>query len=731
MAITMATPPRYQWDGLSSDTKPTDSRVGVNDLFFETDTGNFFIYNGTSWSSYPVGGSASGASGLSSSNSVSYVPLFTSLALNSPTGLSVAANGGLVATVDNVAGTGNIIFPRSVDYTKPWRFACLVEVNDARTTVINLNNGAGNNRSGVQFNLSTSKMDVNYGFVATSANNYSTPGIPAGTQFWITVASDGVRVTWAAIPTTMTGGFANATGSSTNTVANGVFKTSAFNAILDAGMGTNGGSTAWQNIGQFSISNPSTLNRVIGYYFCADSLAGTPDTRFSPPFVIETTIYQDKLSFVFGAGTYGNAKSSVCMLHHQYTQNGDFQSQFGSTDSGGGSTAAAATLNVLWKGGFTLISVTGCSQLFGDSTNTKEASAQNWGAPTGMAYRKAAYEWIKTYLPQAADIVHLGYSMGGLNSLNYEMQFQGKSKAICTISAVADINATYSIGSFSSNIQRGHGRWYVCTAAVSGATSPGSDSTHWKPINFVDEILMDVYFSFSTYNNRNLWTSGTSYNANDIVSVDSSLTATQIADFDPTVNPRKLIKIPIMMRHSLTDPTIPSTQSSNLVTAVNAAGGNAIFVPAGTGHVTADVFDPTAILNFFTSYTSASPSSGSASSIYANIAPQAIQTRARFSALKKITASYSVDPAFDEIIAADCTGGSLTITLPSASISSGLVSSSVGGDRLVIKRIDSSANTVTVAAIGSDTIDGSASVTVAALGALRLSNDGTSVWYQI
>ncbi|HKS76677.1 MAG TPA: hypothetical protein VJQ82_25910 [Terriglobales bacterium] len=56
MTVTLAPIPRYQWQGLSSDTKPTSNTVGVNDLFFESDTGNLFIYNGTSWNAYSGGG---------------------------------------------------------------------------------------------------------------------------------------------------------------------------------------------------------------------------------------------------------------------------------------------------------------------------------------------------------------------------------------------------------------------------------------------------------------------------------------------------------------------------------------------------------------------------------------------------------------------------------------------------------------------------------------------------
>lgn len=68
MTVTYAGSPRYLWQGVHADTKPTSGLVNVNDLFFETDTGNTFIYNGASWASYPSG--SSGGAGTVTSVSV-------------------------------------------------------------------------------------------------------------------------------------------------------------------------------------------------------------------------------------------------------------------------------------------------------------------------------------------------------------------------------------------------------------------------------------------------------------------------------------------------------------------------------------------------------------------------------------------------------------------------------------------------------------------------------------
>lgn len=37
-----------QYEGLSTDSKPTD--VPVNSMFLELDTGDFYYFDGTSWS---------------------------------------------------------------------------------------------------------------------------------------------------------------------------------------------------------------------------------------------------------------------------------------------------------------------------------------------------------------------------------------------------------------------------------------------------------------------------------------------------------------------------------------------------------------------------------------------------------------------------------------------------------------------------------------------------------
>lgn len=54
---------RNLWQALSTDTKPTDSRVLLNDRLFETDTGKYYLYCGATvgWVAYSTPGTGGGS----------------------------------------------------------------------------------------------------------------------------------------------------------------------------------------------------------------------------------------------------------------------------------------------------------------------------------------------------------------------------------------------------------------------------------------------------------------------------------------------------------------------------------------------------------------------------------------------------------------------------------------------------------------------------------------------
>lgn len=70
----------------------------------------------------------------------------------------------------------------------------------------------------------------------------------------------------------------------------------------------------------------------------------------------------------------------------------------------------------------------------------------------------------------------------------------------------------------------------------------------------------------------------------------------------------------------------------------------------------------------------------------------------------------------------DCTAGAITITLPAAN--------SYSYKKYVVKKVDSSANAITVAVTGTDTIEGAATSTISAqYGYIEYVSDGISKWY--
>lgn len=87
------------------------------------------------------------------------------------------------------------------------------------------------------------------------------------------------------------------------------------------------------------------------------------------------------------------------------------------------------------------------------------------------------------------------------------------------------------------------------------------------------------------------------------------------------------------------------------------------------------------------------------------------------------TANYTATPA-DDVILVDATAGGITLTLPAASNGK--------GTKLLIIKLDSSGNAVTVTPAGADTIEGNATKSLAAqYNKIGLVSDGVSLWYDL
>ena len=87
------------------------------------------------------------------------------------------------------------------------------------------------------------------------------------------------------------------------------------------------------------------------------------------------------------------------------------------------------------------------------------------------------------------------------------------------------------------------------------------------------------------------------------------------------------------------------------------------------------------------------------------------------------TAAYTVEESVGHV-RVDCTGGAITITLPLALTRD--------GRRITITKVDASANAVTIAISGSDTINGAASITLPAqYNSVTLISNGSSAWERV
>ena len=106
MTIAMGSIPRRLWTGLSGDTKPTDTiRVNQNDLFFETDTGLYSVFNGVSWFSYPVSGSASAVKGTTTNDNAPAGFLGEFITATVASGAAVALTSTVQANIASISLT--------------------------------------------------------------------------------------------------------------------------------------------------------------------------------------------------------------------------------------------------------------------------------------------------------------------------------------------------------------------------------------------------------------------------------------------------------------------------------------------------------------------------------------------------------------------------------------------------------------------------------------------------
>jgi hypothetical protein len=145
MSVTLAAAPRYQWQGLSTDTKPTDNRVGINDLYFAYDTGNLYIYSGTTWNLYALGGGGGGGGSAPAFTSSVTATLAASQNNYSPSGYV----GGTTNAMYLAAASGGSTITGLAAATAGW---VVFVFNTSTTDIITFANLSGSSSSANQFN---------------------------------------------------------------------------------------------------------------------------------------------------------------------------------------------------------------------------------------------------------------------------------------------------------------------------------------------------------------------------------------------------------------------------------------------------------------------------------------------------------------------------------------------------------------------------------------------------
>jgi pimeloyl-ACP methyl ester carboxylesterase len=408
-----------------------------------------------------------------------YYPVLTAEGLDNPTanatnGLANHASGGVVAAVAGTTGQGNVYLPVPIDPTKPWRAAVLIEINDA-TAISNLQIGdaSANFNTGIKMTaISTTQISGTFG-AGTFCQNIgnSSGGIPAGTKIWLGMASDGIDVHAYLIPDA-TPIYFNFNGVPISAAA---YDGRAFSKKISGGYTSNGiksfGDNAAQSryrINRLSISTASAQNRIIGVWM-NQGLGGPNDGRLQPPAMLTTTIFQDGSACIIIPKKTGYQPVDMVMMNHQnaYNTAGNFN------NTGGAGLALAK----IYAAGYLVFGIDG---VYNGSTpapnDGTEATNSNWGAATGMKYRKGLWDWVRLNVPGTRKIFLWGWSMGFLNSLRQSIQYPGQISGIIGTSGVCDLTDCITNRGFAATVQKAFSTFYTALVA-NNALNPSTKAT--------------------------------------------------------------------------------------------------------------------------------------------------------------------------------------------------------------------------------------------------------------
>lgn len=544
-----------------------------------------------------------GADALPLTQSKLHVPslALTDLAAGAA-GLAVHASGGIIAAAAGVTGTGKIALPSPIDPTKPFRVHMLVEINEnANNLTLQLGStGTPPFWSGLRMtSIKTDNISGNAGNPTTFNSLGGATGAlpyPAGTKVWFNVCGDGQYISMSIIPDIAAASF------QADWIKQPTFQ-AAYNRIYwvvddvpdvssGAGQFTWGRAGQADQLTQIYFTSNSALTRLIGVYCNVGELEGPGDARMGAPLVMALSNSQDNggavtsTPLVLLPPAWGCPGSRDFVMQHHPNGNPGTLMQ-----SNSGPAALA-----MYAAGYGQGTLSGC-QASGDYAG---ATSSNWGAPTGLLYRKNFLDYFRNAFRFDGKLIHFGMSMGVLNALRYFAEY-GEGDAVVGISGAVDLTDSFNNRGFSAIINAGFGAWYRSVADANTGNAPEASPEQWVRINR-GVRAPGLRSLVAPYNWRNLYAAGTTYAKHDVVYRAYAGGVAGLAGYDPVLTPKLYAGLPIKLWHGDADATIPLAQAQSFVSAVNRyASAASLVTVAGGGHVTAGMFDSAAIVAYLDS----------------------------------------------------------------------------------------------------------------------------------
>lgn len=520
-----------------------------------------------------------------------HVPSLTLADLASTAGLSVHASGGIIATVAGATGTGKITLPSPIDPSKPFRVHMLFELNGdtANNLVLQLGStGTPPFWSGTKaVTLQANNITATIGGATPFNDIAGVSPVPAGTKFWLSICGDGTYVTTSFIPDIPSASF-DADWWEDFPAFQDVWNAINWRPSIVSDVASGAGQFTWGRAGQADqltqifFTSTSTSTRFIGVYCNIGELEGPGDRRMGAPMVAMLNNSQD-CAGVSAAGPvvlvpphWGCPGARDFVFQHH--PNGNVGSI---TQSLSGPTALA-----MYFAGYALGTMSGCQS----NADFAGATCSNWGAPTGLQYRKSFLDYFRNAFRFDGKLIHWGLSMGLMNALRYFAQY-GEGDAIVGVSGACDLTDSFNNRGFNTIINAAFGAWYVSLASGNTGNTPETSPTLWKRINR-DVGPTGRKSLLAPFTWRNLYAAGTAYAQHDIVYRPYSAGIAALSPYDPVLNPKLFAGLPIRLYHGTADGTIPIAQANSFAAAVALYAASVDVVGlAGGGHLDATTWN--------------------------------------------------------------------------------------------------------------------------------------------